>query len=89
VSRSLGRLLPYLTRYRRQFLLGFACVLATTAIQLVGPWILKYAVDDLHAGVTREKLRFYATVLIGVAVAGGFFRFLMRRIIIGASRLLE
>jgi ATP-binding cassette subfamily B protein len=89
VSRSLGRLLPYLTRYRRQFLLGFACVLATTAIQLVGPWILKYAVDDLHAGVTREKLRFYATVLIGVAVAGGFFRFLMRRIIIGASRHIE
>src|SRR5688500_17063563 len=83
------RLLPYVRRCRRSFLLGLACVVMTTAIALSSPWILKHAVDDLHRGVTRGKLGFYAALMLAVAVAGGFFRFLMRRIIIGASRVLE
>src|ERR671918_192778 len=83
------RLLPYALRYRRRFLLGFACVLVTTAIALLSPWILKYAIDDLNAGVTRAKLGFYALILLGIAVVGGLFRFLMRRIIIGISREIE
>jgi len=83
------RLLPYALRYRRRFLLGFACVLVTTAIALLSPWILKYAIDDLNLGVTRDKLGFYALVLLGIAIVGGVFRFLMRRVIIGISREIE
>jgi ATP-binding cassette subfamily B protein len=83
------RLLPYVRRCRRSFLLGLACVVVTTAIALSSPWILKHAIDDLHRGVTRGKLGFYAALLLGVAVVGGFFRFLMRRLIIGASRVIE
>jgi ATP-binding cassette subfamily B protein len=65
------------------------CVLFTTGIALVSPWILKHAVDDLNQGVTRGKLGFYAALILGVAIVGGIFRFLMRRIIIGASRVIE
>jgi len=83
------RILPYLARYRRDFLLGLASVLVTSAIALASPWVLKYAIDDLTASVTREKLRYYAVLLLGIAMLGGLFRFLMRRIIIGASRHLE
>jgi ATP-binding cassette, subfamily B, multidrug efflux pump len=83
------RLLGYVTRYRRSFLLGLACVITTTAISLAGPWILKYAIDDLTANVTAAKVRFYAVALLALAAAGGVFRFLMRRIIIGASRDIE
>jgi ATP-binding cassette subfamily B protein len=83
------RLLPYFVRHRRALVLGTGCILATTAIQLLGPWVLKYAVDDLTAGVTRGKLLFYATVLFGIALVGGLFRFLMRKIIIGVSRHME
>jgi ATP-binding cassette subfamily B multidrug efflux pump len=83
------RLLPYIFRYRRQFLLGFASVGVTTAIQLVAPWILKHAIDDLTSGVTRAKLGSYALVLFGIALVGAAFRFLMRSIIIGASRGME
>ncbi len=83
------RLLGYLFRYRRAFVLGFLCIVATTTISLMSPWILKYAIDDLSAGVTQAKVRLYAVVLLALAAAGGVFRFLMRRIIIGASRDIE
>jgi ATP-binding cassette subfamily B multidrug efflux pump len=83
------RLLPYVRRSRRAFLLGFGCVVVTTAIALSSPWILKHAVDDLNLGVTRGKLGFYAALILAVAIVGGLFRFLMRRIMIGASRVIE
>jgi ATP-binding cassette, subfamily B, multidrug efflux pump len=82
-------LLPYLLRYKRAFLLGLACVVTTTAIQLLSPWVLKNAIDDLNAGVTRQKLAMYAALLLAIALVGGAFRFLMRRILIGASREIE
>src|SRR5215212_1958226 len=84
-----ARLLVYLRRYRRQFLLGFACVLISTTISLLGPWVLKYAIDDLRGGVTMEKVRLYAAGLLSLSAVGGVFRFSMRRIIIGASRQFE
>lgn len=34
------RLLGYALRYRRSFLLGFLCVVLTTALALAGPWVL-------------------------------------------------
>jgi ATP-binding cassette, subfamily B, multidrug efflux pump len=83
------RLLGYVARYRRQYLVGLACGVAATAIQLAGPWVLKHAIDDLLRGVTTEKLRFYALAVLALAVVGGVFRFLVRRIVIGASRGLE
>jgi len=83
------RLLPFLLVYRRQFTTGLLCVMVTTTIQLLSPWVLKYAIDDLNAGVTRSKLAFYAGTLLGIACVGGVFRYLMRRILIGASRDIE
>ena len=89
MSPPFARLLPYLLRYKRAFLLGLACVVTTTAIQLLSPWVLKNAIDDLNAGVTRGKLAMYAALLLAIALVGGAFRFLMRRILIGASREIE
>jgi ATP-binding cassette subfamily B multidrug efflux pump len=83
------RLWPYLARYRRSFTVGFLCIVAATGIQQLSPWVLKHAIDDLAAGVTRGKLAYYALLLLGLAIVGGLFRFLMRRIIIGISRHLE
>jgi ATP-binding cassette subfamily B protein len=61
----------------------------TTAIALVSPLILRFAVDDLTREVTRAKLLAYAGLLVAVGLAGGLFRFLTRRILIGASRHIE
>ena len=37
------RLLGYMARYRRSFLIGFACVIITSSIALTGPWVTAYA----------------------------------------------
>ena len=89
MAPAFRRLLPFLLVYRRQFIVGLLCVVVTTTIQLLSPWVLKYAVDDLNAGVTRSKLAFYAAALLGIACVGGVFRYLMRQILIGASRDIE
>jgi ATP-binding cassette subfamily B multidrug efflux pump len=85
-----GRLLAYVRRYWTAFTIGCLCIVATTAISLAGPWVLKYAIDDLtKTGVTAGKLRFYGGAMLALAAFGGIFRFLQRRIIIGASRDIE
>ena len=83
------RLLPYVVRHRRRLSLGLACVLVTTSVSLLSPWILKYAIDDLTVGVTRAKLGVYGSLLLGIALVAGVFRFLMRRLIVGVSREIE
>ena len=83
------RLFEYVRRYRRAFLLGLACTVVTQAVTLASPKILQYAIDDLTGGVTRAKLFQYGTALLAIGLFGGVFRFLMRRIIIGASRGIE
>ena len=89
VSPAVRRLLPYVLRYKRAFLAGMACVVATTTFQLLSPLVLKYAIDDLTRSVTRGKLGLYSTLLLGLALVRGVFLFLMRRIIISASRDIE
>jgi ATP-binding cassette, subfamily B, multidrug efflux pump len=83
------RLITHLVRHRAAFARGLACVVAASSLALAGPWVLKYAIDDLATGVTGAKLRGYAAVLLTLAAVAGYFRFLMRRIIIGASREFE
>ena len=84
-----ARLVPHVLRFRRQFAVGLLCLVLTTALSLAGPWVLRYAIDDLTAHVTRGTLGLYAGLLLGLALVGGVFRFLVRRIIIGASRDFE
>jgi ATP-binding cassette, subfamily B, multidrug efflux pump len=83
------KLLPYVLRYRRAFILGLLCVFITTAIQLLPPWVMKYAVDDLTVGVTQAKLIWYAGLILAITIVGAIFRYLMRKILIGASREIE
>jgi ATP-binding cassette subfamily B multidrug efflux pump len=85
----LRRLLGYALRYRTKFLRGLACVVVTTAVSLLAPRVLGFAIDDLTKGVTVAKLALYGSLLLGIAIVGGVFRFLMRRILTGVSRDIE
>jgi ATP-binding cassette subfamily B multidrug efflux pump len=62
---------------------------STAAVTLLGPWVLRHAIDDLQHGVTRAKLLFYAALILAVTIIGGVSRYVMRRVIIGASRDIE
>ena len=62
------RLLAYVGRYRGAFFFGFVCIVATSAITLAGPWVLKYAIDDLtRSGLTGAKLGLYGGAILGLA----------------------
>jgi len=87
--RALERLLPYVRRARRQIVVGLVYVLIATAISLISPWVLKYVVDGLSAGVDRTRLGLYALAILALAIADGCFRYLMRQRLIGASRQIE
>jgi ATP-binding cassette subfamily B protein len=89
MTPAVRALLPYVNRYRRAFLLGLLCVISTSTFQLLGPWVLKHAIDDLNTSVTRDKLVLYGLLLLGISCVRGLFLFLTRRIIIGASRDIE
>lgn len=70
-------------------LVGGLFVVLTNIFALLGPWILKDAIDSLKRHISSEVLVKYAALLIGVALVEGIFRFLMRNIIIGVSRRVE
>lgn len=86
---SLSYLVPYLARYRSKMLVGFLMVVSTVTASMISPWVLKYVVDDLRVALAREKLAFYAALIIGMSLVEGFFRFWMRKILIGVSRDIE
>ena len=83
------RLFPYIRRYRREYTLGFLALVICSTMFAVSPRVLQYAVDDLYTGVTRTKLATYAGLLLLISAVGGYFRYHMRRIIVGASRGFE
>ncbi|MCC7008605.1 MAG: ABC transporter ATP-binding protein [Acidobacteria bacterium] len=87
--RALSRLLPYIVRVRRSFLIGLACVPLATALSVASPWVLKYVVDGLTEGVERRQLALYAAALLALSLADGAFRYVMRTYLIGASRQIE
>ncbi|HYA23452.1 MAG TPA: ABC transporter transmembrane domain-containing protein, partial [Terriglobales bacterium] len=89
LPKSLRPLLPYLRKYRRSYAVGTVCVFLNNGIWILFPLVIRRAVDDLHLGVTRQKLLTYALLLLAVAGAKGIFQFLTRWILIGISREVE
>ncbi|MFQ5604388.1 MAG: ABC transporter ATP-binding protein [bacterium] len=70
-------------------MLGCGFVIITNLFALIGPWVLKQAIDTLKLQITTNALLKYAALLVGVALLEGLFLFLMRHTIIGVSRKIE
>src|SRR5436189_5432465 len=85
----LARMVPHLREHRGRIAAGFLCILLTNGFMLAAPWVTKYAVDSLAESVTRQKLAYYAGLILGLAVFRGIFQFSMRYTIIGVSRDIE
>ena len=85
---SLITLLPYLKRYRNRILLGALMVLLTNLAVVTLPTVLGRAIDGLSSA-TRSDLVLFAALILAVGIVEGFFRFWMRRVLIGVSRHIE
>ena len=82
-------LIPYLGKYRFKMILGFLMVILTVISGMFSPWVLKYVVDGLKPALDKGQLPYYAALILGISIVEGFFRFWMRRILIGVSREVE
>jgi ATP-binding cassette, subfamily B, multidrug efflux pump len=87
--KELRRLLPYVRRYPRPMLLGMAALVLAKAASVLVPLVLERTIDDLTLGVTVSKLALYGSLIVGIAAVEGFFRFWMRKLLIGVSRFVE
>jgi ATP-binding cassette, subfamily B, multidrug efflux pump len=89
VPKNLRPLVPYLKRYRSGLFWGGLCVLFNNGVWILFPQVLRRAVNDLHSGVTRQKLLTYALLILAIALIKGIFQFLTRWVVIGISRDIE
>jgi ATP-binding cassette subfamily B multidrug efflux pump len=89
VPKNLRPLVPYLKRYRSGLFWGGLCVLFNNGVWILFPQVLRRAVNDLHSGVTRQKLLTYSLLILAIALIKGVFQFLTRWVVIGISRDIE
>ena len=82
-------LIPYLARYRNEIVIGSLMVVFMVFASMAAPRVLMYVVDGLTRSIEPDKLILYASLILLVAVVEGFFRFWMRRVLIGVSRKAE
>ncbi len=87
--RPFRSLKSYLARYRKRYVAGLAALLITQAVGVMVPLIIKEGIDTLAHGVSRNRLLYYAGLLLGVALTKAIFQFWMRWILIGISRDIE
>jgi ATP-binding cassette subfamily B protein len=84
----ISRLFPYLIHHRAALTVGVVAIVLGDILLLFGPWLLKTSIDALQAGDTAGA-REAAVLMLVVTAGGGFFKFIMRRWMIGASRKIE
>jgi ATP-binding cassette subfamily B multidrug efflux pump len=82
---ELKPLVPYLRRYIPAYRWGALVTVLSNAVWIFFPLVIRTAVNDLSTGVTRGKLFYYGSLLVGLAVVKGFFLFWTRWILIGIS----
>ncbi len=80
---------PYLLRYKKRYLVGFAALLVTQLLGVSLPLVIRAAVDSLLESFNRDRLLFFTALLLGVALVKVTFQFWMRWILIGISREVE
>jgi ATP-binding cassette subfamily B protein len=87
--RDLKPLFRYMARYRWGYLWGTLALMATNAIYVLVPKVIEQAIKDLNTSATRQKIFFYAGILVGIALLKGVFLYASRWILIGISREIE
>jgi ATP-binding cassette subfamily B multidrug efflux pump len=87
--KSLRGLIPYVMRYRGLVVAGSVFLILANGVALAAPWVSKMVIDGLTESISPMRLGQYAVWIVGIAVVGGVFRYLMRQVLIGMSRHVE
>lgn len=86
---SLSRLIPWARPHRHRFAAGLVCVVISTAISSLIPTLIRSAIDAMAARAPIRDLLAIAATMVGLTLVMGWFRFQMRNILNGVSRVIE
>ena len=86
---SLTRLLPWARPHLRQFVGGLACVVVSTALASLMPTLIRRAIDAMAVEAPVSAVLAIAATMVGLTLVMGWFRFQMRNILNGVSRVIE
>lgn len=86
---SLTRVLPWVRPYRWRIAYGLLCVVLSTALFSWLPTLIRHALDAMAAGAPLRDILKTAVTMIGVTLGMAVFRFQMREILNGVSRIIE
>ncbi len=87
--QRLSPLFPYLRRYWRSYVWGGLALLIYNSGKVVLALIIGRSIDDMRLGINAAKIEHYVLLLVAIATVSGVFLYLMRQILIGASREIE
>ena len=82
-------LAPYLKRYWKPLAWGGVSTIFYNVLKVLIPLVIGHAIDDMHAGITEQKIIFHSLRLIGLAVFSAIFLYITRQVVIGVSRQIE
>ncbi|MFH1068035.1 MAG: ABC transporter ATP-binding protein [Candidatus Glassbacteria bacterium] len=86
---SLRPLWKYLIPHRQWFWVGLACAFVTNSMGMIPPLVIKQGIEAIEKSRGMKVLGLSVLALVLLKAVQGFFRFLMRRILIGISRKIE
>lgn len=89
MSSPRERLWSYIKPYKGLLVVGVVCVLVANLGRMLGPIVLRDAVDDLTVGITQAKLLWYGALFVVITAVAGLFIFLQRRVIPNVARSFE
>lgn len=86
---ELRKFARYFRPYVSSIVFGVLCILFGMIFNLLIPYIVGLAIDDLSREITWNKIFYFPLVIVAVSAVGSSFLFLQRRLLINASRHIE
>ena len=87
--KNLYTLKKYFVRYKSKLLLGILFIILSNAGSIYIPLIIKNAINSLVVKVSISTLIHYSIEIVIASLFAGFFRYLIRQMIIVVSREIE
>jgi len=87
--KAFRTLLPYFRPYRTGLVVGLLLVVVGNFFTILGPWLIRQAIDSLAIELSTRLLVRYALLIVGAALLSGIARYGMRELLNGISRRIE
>ncbi|MFC1585418.1 ABC transporter ATP-binding protein [Fibrobacterota bacterium] len=88
-SQRWALVFPYLKRYRSYILSGLFCVILSTAMDQVSPWMIKIMVDNLTSGQPFTALYMPLAIILATTISSALLLYMQRLWVIQSSRKIE